>query len=421
MTFPVPFAKHVGARRPLDVGGAPTHDAGAIEEDRMVARRFRSGAVPLSLVLALAACQSGTSQSPTSAAATSAPATAASSPAASSASTTHQFSWGSFTLAPSVAAKVAGGQPVNIVIDNQGTAIPIFGAQQKAGMDAACTKDASILPVSCRNAGPATTNNTAQLTELQTLLTSQQVDCLGIEVPEPGPFVDIINKYVAAGIPVFTENADAPDSHRFAFFAINELQGGILNGKTTAQLVQAGAYQVSEIAMGSGSPTGPWAQSRGQGFAQGFQSVLPNVKLFNDYKAEIPTGADFTDAEVISSVTPFLTANPKVNLFFHTDQGVEGVGTVIKNLGLTGKVWTSGYNVSAAIFNDIDAGRTLVTIDQGFDVQAGAAVDACANYLKSGALPADPLAYTSPIVITKNGGPGLESTADARKRLGFSQ
>ena len=91
----------------------------------------------------------------------------------------------------------------------------------------------------CRSRAPRTPTRPAQLAELETLLASDQVDCLGIESAIPDAFVDIINKYVDAGIPVFTQNTDVPNSKRFAFFALNERDSGHANGVTTANLVKA--------------------------------------------------------------------------------------------------------------------------------------------------------------------------------------
>ena len=330
---------------------------------------------------------------------------------------THNFSWGNFTLAPRIADKLKAGQKINIVDDIQGTALPIMGAEMRIGMQRACDGAQSKLSVNCRLTGPVTTNAGAQLAELETLLNGNQVDCLGLQSPLPDQYVDVINKYVAAGIPVFTFNNDVPNSKRFAFYALSEKQAGSINGAQTAQLVKSQGLKIDTIAMGSGQPSGPWAQNRMAGFEEGYKSVFPDAKFFNDSKSGIPTGDNFTTKEVLNSVGPFLQAHPKVNLFFHTDQGVEGVGLIIQNQKLAGKVWTSGFNVSGPILDSIDAGSTLVTIDQGFDNQAEAPVNACVDYLTTGSVPADPLQYLKPIVITKDGGDGLQTPAAARIRL----
>lgn len=350
-------------------------------------------------------------------------ATPAASPSAASGGTLSDgaksvtLSWGTFTLAQRIVDKVAKGEALNIIVNNQGTGIPVFGAQQSIGTARGCTENVARLSITCRLTGPATTDQTAQLAELETLLASGQVDCLGVQSIVPDAYVDIINNYVDAGVPVFTQNTDVENSKRFAFFALDERDAGIANGKATANLVTANGYAVNQIALGSGGPEAPWAQNRMGGFAEGYASVIADAKFFNDEKSGLPTGPGYTTQEVIDSVGPFLTGNADVNFFFHTDQGVEGVATVIKDQGKTGKAWSSGFNVSDAILNGIDTGEILVTIDQGFDNQAEAAVTACVDFFVDGKLPADPLAYLDPIVITKDGGQGQITATQARERL----
>lgn len=385
-------------------------------------KKLLLAAPAVALLTVTAACSSSsTASSSSSSAESAAPSTAESSMEASAApsalSGTHDFSWGTFTLAESVVAKVASGEPINIVVQNQGTGIPIFGAQQKAGVTAACDEIQSTIKAECSLVGPVTTNQSQQLAELETLLTSGQVDCLGVQSPEPDAFANIIDKYIEAGIPVFTQNTDVPNSKRFAFYAVNEESAGMLNGQMTAQLLKDKGVTPNEVAMGSGNPQAPFAKGRTAGFIAGFKQVFPDAKFFNTDADTLPTGANFTTQEVIDSVGPFLSANPDVNVFFHTDQGVEGVSQIIKVKDLTDKVYTSGFNVSGPILDGVDAGRVLVTIDQDFGNQAGAVVRGCADFLATGSVPADPLAYLDPIVITKDGANGTMSAADARKKL----
>lgn len=377
----------------------------------MARNNLRLAAVLVSATTLLAACSS------TSVSTSAQSSTSAASHSVSPAVLTHTFPWGKFTLAPRIVDKLKSGAKINIVDNIDGTAIPIQGAEMRIGMQRGCVSNQSRLPINCQLTGPVTTDVGAQLAQLQTLLNGNQVDCLGLQSPLPDQYVNIINKYVAAGIPVFTFNNDVPNSKRFAFYALNELQSGSINGQETANLVKSEGLQINTIAMGSGAPSAPWAQERMAGFEAGYKSVFPNAKFFNNSKSGIPTGNDFTTQEVLNSVGPFLQAHPNVNLFFSTDQGVEGVGLIIKNNNLSGKVWTSGFNVSGPILDSIDAGNTLVTIDQGFDNQAEAPVNACVNYLTSGAVPSNPLQYLKPIVVTKTGGPGLQTTSAARSRL----
>ncbi len=331
---------------------------------------------------------------------------------------THAFDWGTFTLSQRIIDKVATGQSLNIIVDNQGTAIPVYGTEQALGTARGCDNNTTGLAATCALKGPATTDQTAQLTELQAMLAADQVDCLGLESPLPDAFVDIVNQYVDAGIPVFTQNTDVANSKRFAFFALNEKDSGHASGVTTANLVKAQGLPIDTIALGSGSPSGPWAQDRMVGFMEGYKTVFPDAKFAQDEKTGLPVGApDFTIQEAIEQAGPYFQGNPNVNLMFHTDQGVEGVATVIEQQGNTGKAWTAGFNVSLPILDYVDKGIILSTINQGFDNQAEAAVNACLAYLSAGTVPADPLAYLQPIIITKDGGEGMQSAADARAHL----
>jgi ribose transport system substrate-binding protein len=330
---------------------------------------------------------------------------------------THTMSWGEFKLAPRIVKKLEAGETANIVVGIEGTGLPIQGAEMRIGTKKGCEVANKSLSADCRMVGPVNPDTAKQLSELETLLNSGQVDCLALQPPLPNQFTAIINKYADAGIPVFTLNIDAPKAKRFAFYALNEVQAGTINGETTARLIKEKGIQVNEIAMGSGAPDQPWAQARMEGFKAGYKSVFPDAKFFNDVKTGLPTGKNFTTQEVLNSVTPFLTAHPEVTLFFHTDQGIEGVGNVIRNLKLNGKVFASGFNVSGAILDSIGDGNTLVTIDQGFDNQAQAPVEQCAQFLAKGETPADPMQYLRPIVITQAGGE-KELTVDAgRERL----
>ncbi|WP_137113398.1 sugar ABC transporter substrate-binding protein [Mesorhizobium sp. GR13] len=328
-----------------------------------------------------------------------------------------QMPWGEFKLAPRIVEKLAAGEKANIVVGLEGTGIPIQGAEMRMGMARGCENANKELPAECRMVGPVNPDTSRQLSELETILNSGQVDCLALQPPLPNQFTGIMNKYADAGIPVFAINIDAPKSKRFAYYALNEEQAGKINGEATAKLVKEQGIEVKQVAMGSGAPDQPWAQSRMRGFIEGYKSVFPDAKFFNDDKSGLPTGKNFTTQEVLNSVTPFLTANPDVTLFFHTDQGVEGVGNVIRNLNLTGKVFTSGFNVSGPILDAIANGTTLVTIDQGFDNQAQAPVEQCARFLAKGDAPADPLQYLLPIVITKAGGEGQITVDNGRDRL----
>jgi ABC-type sugar transport system substrate-binding protein len=328
----------------------------------------------------------------------------------------HQFPWGEFHVAPRVTEKVKAGKSITVVVDVMATGIPRMAAEMRSGMQRACSEQKGV-KMECQLTGPVNTDIPKQLSQLETLLRSEQVDCLVLQPPLPGEFTNIINEYVNAGIPVYTFNIDVPNSHRFAFTALNEKQAGEVNGFTTATLVKQKGLHIDQIALGTSAPDEAWARQRMEGFIVGYKKVFPDAKFFNDPQHGFPTGNHYSVQEALNTVTPFLTAHPEVNLFFHTDQGVEGVGDVIQNLKLQGKVFTSGFNVTRAILDSISRGVTLVTIDQDYPLQTKVATESCAKMVAKGETPSDPLNYIPPTVITRDGAAGTSDVKSALKRL----
>lgn len=328
-----------------------------------------------------------------------------------------KFPWGEFKLAPRTIESLKAGSPAKVVVDVMATAIPRMGTEMRAGMERGCKEAAGGLQMDCSLVGPVNTDASKQLSELETLLASNSVDCLVLQTPLPGQFVRVINKFIASGTPVFTFNIDVDKSNRFAFTALNEEEAGRINGVATANLVKKQNLSIDTVAVGSSAPDQAWARSRMIGFVKGYKEVIPDAKFFNDAQSAVPTGLSYSVKEAITTVTPFLTAHPEVSLFFHSDQGVEGVAKVIENLKLKGKVFTSGFNVSTGILTSVIDGVTLVTIDQNYAAQTNTGVQQCAAFLTKGEVPADPINYISPVVISAEPMEGGLSAAEALKTL----
>lgn len=319
-------------------------------------------------------------------------------PAQAGAPNVVHFSWGTFHLAPRIAAKLKNGGTLNYALSIEGTGIPIFGPAMKAGFDRGIRKDSARHPMSGRVIGPINTDVPTQVSQINSLLDANQIDCLSFEAHVPGPYVGVINKAMSMGVPVFGVNADSPQSHRIAFYALNERQAGTVAGRITGLLIKRQHLKVSSAALLTGSPEGPWAQNRMKGFVAGLHSVLPNISFANSPSSAPST--TFTQSQVYSVSRSFITGHSNVQLYFHTDQGIEMVGKVIQDLHLGNKVWASGFNLSPAILDEINAGQVLVSIGQGFNKQAEAGAHACTNFLLGGKVPS-PIQYLQPIPVTK--------------------
>jgi ribose transport system substrate-binding protein len=296
-----------------------------------------------------------------------------------------KFDWGTFKLADRIATKLQKGQQLNLVVSIEGTGIPIFGAAMKNGWDRGVKSvgDKYGKPVTGRVIGPINTDVAAQVAEIDSLLSAGSIDCLSFEAHEPGPYVDVINKAITQGVPVFGVNADSADSKRFAFYAGDEFAGGKQAGQATGQWAKTNNINLKKAALMTGSVEGPWAQNRMKGFVEGIKAVLPDIQFINTTTTGIESQG-FDQAAVYAKAGAYIAGHPDVDIIFHTDQGVEMVAKVIKDRNLVGKKWTSGYNISAQTAGFIKDGVIVVTMVQGFSNQSEAGAKACGNFLLGG-------------------------------------
>jgi ABC-type sugar transport system substrate-binding protein len=204
---------------------------------------------------------------------------------------------------------------------------------------------------------------------------------------------------MAKGIPVFTVNADSPESGRLGFYTINEYEGGKLAGQMAAEQISKQKLDVTKAALMTGDVAGPWAQDRMRGFVDGIKEAMPDLEFANDAKSAVPT--TFEPPKTYAAVRSYITGHPDVQLLFSTDQGVEQIGRVIGDLKKEGTVFAVGFNVSPAIIKDIQEDRTIVSVAQGWNKQAESGAAACAGFLLDGEQLDTPIQELPALPITK--------------------
>jgi ABC-type sugar transport system substrate-binding protein len=295
-----------------------------------------------------------------------------------------KFSWGTFKLAPRIIAKIKAHQPLNFVYSISDSGQPVFSAAIQSGFNDGVAQAAKTFgyPLKAKMIGPVGGGNQKQISQIQTLLNSNQIDVLVFNAAQPGPFIDILNQVMAAGVPVWGTGGDSPQSHRIGFFALNEEDAGKQAGQLAGQWAKQHNLSVSKAAVFTGDPSGPWAQSRMKGFVEGLHSVLPQVQLVNSVSNPLNTG--FDSPTVYSDAKSFILGHPDVQLIFHTDQGVQMVGKAIADTGRTNKTWAVGFNLNPEILNYIKTNQILVTVGQNWHGQAATAADAGAEFLFKG-------------------------------------
>lgn len=314
---------------------------------------------------------------------------------------TAKFPWGTFTLSQRIAAKVEAHQPINAIISFQALGVPFAVPEMNAGMKraAAALKAKYGVTVNTRVVGPVNTDPNAQISQIKTLIDSGQADCLAIEPVTPDAFADIFNTAFQAGIPIFSVNTDAPKAHRFSYYGINEVAGGMVNGRYTVQWLKKHHVTPKAAALHTGDTTAPWAQDRMIGWLRVLKAAYPHMKVYGT-----PTTApsdNYTGSVTYSKVRAVLTGHPDVNLLFHTDWGIQYIPQVINDLKMKGKVFAVGYNVDDAILNSVQNGDIIGTLDQRYDNQSAGFVQGCGDFLFGHKLPSYPNSYVNPFMVTQ--------------------
>jgi len=171
-----------------------------------------------------------------------------------------KFPWGTFKLSSRIATKLSKHQPLNVVLSMEGTGIAILGPLYKAGFARGIALSSKTYPLKGKLIGPVSTDPPAQVAQIETLLNSNQIDCLSIEAGSVSGYTNIINKAVGMGIPTFTVGTDIAGSKRFTAYLPNH----ITEGKAAADIVATWAQQnnvaIGQVAMAGGDPTRDWAR-----------------------------------------------------------------------------------------------------------------------------------------------------------------
>jgi ribose transport system substrate-binding protein len=308
-----------------------------------------------------------------------------------------------FTLSSSIKSKVAQKKTLNFVLSIEGTGIAIFGPAMSDGWKKGSSAVSKRYGATIHEQviGPVNTDVPTQVSQINSMLKAGQIDCLAFEAHAPGPYVGVVNQAMKMGVPVFSVNADSPNSRRIAFYGPDEFAGGQAAGKIVGQWAKAHGLSLKTAALMTGSVEGPWAQSRMKGFVSGIKSVSTGITFVNSPTSGIQSQG-FAQPTVYADAKAYLRGHPQVQLVFHTDQGVEMVAKAINDLHLKGKVFTAGYNIDPPIASYVKNGTVVVTMVQGFANQAAAGAKACGDLLFAGKFQTGHVVVSPTAVTTAN-------------------
>ncbi len=289
--------------------------------------------------------------------------------------------WGTFTLADRIAAKVKAGQPLNYVFSYQASGIPLFSPQYAAGAAMGCKMAQSIYPLNCSAIAPVQNDPNQQVSQIEAKLAAGEVDCVGIEPVSSDAMTAITNKLMDQGIPVFTAGVSS-NGHEFTNFTQIPDKEGAYAANTVLKWMKDNKKDLKVFAVSGGDPTQFWAQGRMKGFHDTIMAAIPDAKFVTTEANGLNTS--YEPGQTYDTYRSFLTANPNVQFIQNVDIGAEHADRAIDSLGLTGKVYTIGWNSSLGQLDAIQKGTQVALLDQRWPDQAGFGAVACAALVKNG-------------------------------------
>ena len=319
---------------------------------------------------------------------------------------TVKFPWGTFKLSHSIASAVKAKKALTFDISYQSIAEPGAPDLLRAGMKngAAWVKQHYGVTVHTNLIGTPQTDPPTQISQVQSLSSTGQVSCIGIEPVTPGAFERVINTTMASGIPVMTVNTDSPSSHRIAYYGVDDtsssspLWTGRLAGNFTVQWAHTHHIDLKSAALITGDTTASWAQGRMEGWLQVVKKAFPKIQIVGTPTNAFTTG--YTPATIYSDMQAFMTGHPSVQFYYDSDWGAAEIAQLIASQHLQGKVFTLGYNVDSTYIKDLQNNTLIGTIDQRYDLQAENFVKGCANFLLGRAVPKSAYQYLKPSIWT---------------------
>jgi ABC-type sugar transport system substrate-binding protein len=290
-----------------------------------------------------------------------------------------------FQLKDSIKSKVEAGEPFNYVLSIQSTAIQGFSQQYEAGFKATQDEAEQIYgaDINSKLIGPAvpTGDLNQQISQIQALADTDQIDCLSIEPTNSDGLTQITNDLMSKGIPVFTVGVTTNGNEFTNFTQVPDKEG-----HTAAQAVldymNANGLQFDTFAVSGGDPTQFWAQGRMKGFREGILEAIPDATFVTTESD--PLGVTYEAPKTLDAYKAFLSgAGKDVDVIENVDIGGGYAARAIEEAGKKGQAFSVGWNVTPEQVDAIKKDLQIALFDQKWPEQAGFGALACADYFKN--------------------------------------
>ncbi|TPJ68134.1 sugar ABC transporter substrate-binding protein [Mesorhizobium sp. B2-7-1] len=270
-----------------------------------------------------------------------------------------------FSLADRIKAKIAAGQPLDIYVSYHDVSNE-FAPFMKAGVQRAATSD----KVNAQFIGPVGADADGQISEIETLMS--KMDGLAISSVSTDALAPLIDKVIAAGIPVVTFNTDNPESKRLAFAGQDLVQSGREAGKLMAKVLGGkGKVMITTI-----DAAAQWSLDREKGAREALKAE-PGIEVVST----LNTGTD--PQKIYSAIENAMLANPSISGVLSLECcSTPAAGTWVERNKAADKVKVVGFDLLDQTVQLVQSGDVQATIDQAPEKQGFAAVDLIVQFLK---------------------------------------
>jgi simple sugar transport system substrate-binding protein len=220
------------------------------------------------------------------------------------------------------------------------------------------------------------TSNAAEMVNAMNAAIAAKVDAIAVSLVDPVAFDRPIERAFAAGIPVFSYNADAPKSARLAYIGQDLYKSGVMMGERIVSLIPSGV-----VALFIATPGQLNIQPRIDGAQDAIkQSGKP-------IQAEVVATGPTVDEE-LSRIRAWYIGHQEAKGMFAVDAGsTQGVSEVIRSMNLVAKgMHGGGFDLLPRTLTNIHDGALDFTIDQQPYLQGFYTVMEMVTWLLSGGL-----------------------------------
>ena len=270
-----------------------------------------------------------------------------------------------FKLADRIKAKIDAGKTLDFFVSYHDVSNE-FAPFMKAGVERAAKDD----KVNAQFIGPVGSDADGQISEIETLM--GKMDGLAISSVSTDALAPVIDRVLAAGIPVVTFNTDNPNSKRLAFAGQDLVKSGVEAGKLMAKVLGGkGKVMITTI-----DAAAQWSLDREKGAREGL-AASPDIKIVNT----LNTGTD--PQKIYSAIENAMLADPSINGILSLECcSTPAAGTWVERNAKTGQVKVVGFDLLDQTVELVGSGNIQATIDQAPEKQGFAAVDLLAKFLK---------------------------------------